>query len=206
MKTWNWKRMIRVVLILLAVSISVASLIGCSEKLRTESFSGGRPLIAIECENEKMPLNAAKLNMSLGLFQYDDPLEYYIGTSCDEMICFALYYCYPEDILSPHVFEQLSDYTNIDNHHFIKAIDYETAFKENYRYWYDFMGSPHYSHLESLLIPQEILERFGGSLRIKLLAIGSQEGETIVAWSPVSIKVSYTIIDGEYVQFVLHHE
>ena len=96
----------------------------------------------------------------------------------------------------------ISDYTNLEKHHFIKEISAQDAFSSVYEY-YEIFGGIVFKHTESLVIPREVLEEYKPDGKIVLKIVGyTQTGGELTIGHISFVRISYKIIDGEYVQFI----
>lgn len=204
MKQWNWKRMIQVVLILLLLVSISTQLYRCATTETFESlYHNGRPHLKIVCSNIQYPMDHVEVDLSIGILETLDAhsTEFYTPYGHDSFSHFALYFCawehYEMDLNSLDI----SDYTNLEKHHFIKEISAQDAFSSAYEY-FEIFGGIVFKHTESLVIPREVLEEYKRDGVIALKIVGyTQTGGKLTVGHTSFIRIPYKILDGEYVQF-----
>ncbi len=135
-------------------------------------------------------------------------LEY--GTRKYEDYTFALYICdwtmEHEDVF----YENIYDIENIVDHEFIKSINAEEAFSEEYGYivenWFLLDGFL-YNHIESITIPKEYIKENRGRFVIKLVAFyENSETEQYLPQKVEDIVFEYEKIDVNTVKINFHEK
>ena len=198
-------KLIRCIL-LFAVFLFACCFCGCTQKRQTENVGGSwgvYPVLSVKWDTTSLSINQADVEVSFGLFPRNmDSNIIYKSEGMDEILCFALYYCKPDDdsLLAPHHTE-IENYKNIAGHYFIKEIDYTDALHGRYKMWYDLRGHSHFQHSETLTIPRSVLEFCGDEVALRLAVIGKMDDKTVLAWNTTSIIFSYDILDNEQVVF-----
>ena len=201
MKQWNWKRMIRVVLILLLLGLVSALLYRCATAISTQSlYHNGDPYLKVACSDKRYPLDHAKVDLSIGVSDLFDPCDAnYSGQ--DHYSHFALYFSAWKDYEMDLRTLDISDYTNLEGHYFVKEISAQDAFSSAHGY-YDIFGGIIFKHKESFVIPREILEEHkrDGVIVLKIVGFKKTDGQLTIGTTSF-VRIEYKIIDREYVQF-----
>ena len=152
-----------------------------------------------------LSIDQADIEVSFGLFPRNADIDtVYQTEKIDEVLCFALYYCTPDDdsLLALYNHEiEIENYQNIAGHYFIKEIDYTEALHGKYKMWYDLRGFSHFQHSETITIPRSVLEFHGNEVALRLAVIGKRDDKTVLAWSAASIVLSYDILDNDQIVF-----
>ena len=205
MKQWNWKRITRMVLILLLLGLLSTQLYRSATTGTFESlYHNGRPHLKIVCSNIQQQMDHVEVDLSIGILETLDAhsTEFYTPYGHDSFSHFALYFCawehYEMDLNSLDI----SDYTNLEQHYFIKQISAQDAFSSAYEY-FEIFGGIVFKHTESFVIPREVLEKHKPDGKIVLKIVGyTQTGGELTIGHTSFVRISYKIIDGEYVQFI----
>ena len=198
MKQWNWKRITRMVLILLSAIWGIMLLLPSSYDLCTIEDI---PRIAVKFAS-KNDLDSTTIKLMFGAYETFDPskTERY-AYEYDEFIGFAFYYCgwaYAERSDG----RELKDYKAIENHDFIYEIPADKINSNGYNLWINPLNHVRFQYTEELSIPREILEKYNGNLVIKVLAISSKDGKFYSASSEPYLLISYKVTESGQVVFI----
>lgn len=198
MKTWNWKWIRRVVLILLSAIIVIMLLLPSSYDLCTIEDI---PRIAVKFAS-KNDLDSTTIKLMFGAYETFDPskTERY-AYEYDEFIGFAFYYCGWADSQRSDG-RELEDYKAIENHDFIYEIPADELDSGRYGLSINPLNHVRFQHTEKLSIPREILEKYNGNLVIKVLAISSKDGKFYSASSEPYLLITYKVTESGQVVFI----
>ena len=196
-------KLIRCIL-LFAVFLFACCLCACTQKQKADSGEwGAYPLLSVKWDTTILSIDQADIEVSFGLFPRNmDSHFVYKSEEVDEILCFALYFCKPDDdsLLALYYHEtEIEDYKNIAGHYFIKEIDYTDALHGKYKMWYDLRGYSHFQHSETLTIPRSVLEFCGDEVALRLAVIGKMDDKTVLVDLTARIFLSYNILDNEQV-------
>ena len=196
-------KLIRCIL-LLAVFLFACCLCSCTQKQKADSGGwGAYPLLSVKWDTTILSIDQADIEVSFGLIPRNmDSRFLYKSEGVDEILCFALYYCKPDDdsLLALYYHEtEIEDYKNIAGHYFIKEIGYTEALHGKYKMWYDLRGNSHFQHSETLTIPRSVLEFCGDEVALRLAVIGKMDDKTVLVDLTARIFLSYNLLDNEQV-------
>jgi len=178
----------------------------CGRTKKQKADSGGwgaYPVLSVKWDKNSLSIDQADIEVSFGLFPRNADIDtIYQTEEIDEVLCFALFSCKPDDdfLLAPNHTE-IKNYQNIAGHYLIKEIDYTEALHGKYKMWYDLRGYSHFQHSETLTIPRSVLEFCGDEVALRLAVIGKRDDKTVLAWSAASIVLSYDILDNDQIVF-----
>ena len=87
----------------------------------------------------------------------------------DSGLILAIYFCRWEDRFITSSRREFSDYRNVENHYFLKALCEEEAFSGEYSFDMNVGLRTSYKHHEVVTVPCEIFSREKGDFAIKLV-------------------------------------
>lgn len=125
--------------------------------------------------------------------------DFYLLEETDSVIL-VMYICEEEYIYDISNNQKYEDYTNIENHYFIKQLSENEAFSDEYGYSIDLKNGVSYSHSETINIPEQFFSEDSGSFVIKWVSfIEPSEGEAFYQSELVGyLRLHYDIMaDGQ---------
>lgn len=176
-----FKGLFNIVVILMA---SCMVLTGCFMYIpETEYEKGfkyhrnGVILIGVRADTDIFDIDNVSFDVYYGMYDLDakgsDPKDSYISSIMGDKLVFGMYICdsiYSEAITNDKF---IPDYTDIENHLFIRSISEDEAFSNEFGYTDEYGKGTTYNHNERITVPMEVFNKDRGSFSIKI--IGFQE-------------------------------
>ncbi|MBO5357432.1 MAG: hypothetical protein J6A95_06645 [Clostridia bacterium] len=184
----------------------IFSLMGCGYQAGDFSYEyssmqlGAPPMVGIKAKTNKFSLDNVTFDLYYGFYDMNSerkPREQY-GNNVD--VFFAVYAC---EASSDHLYpkgDEIEDYRELEKHYFIKSIEDEQAFTEEYGYTFDIAGAS-YNHSEPITVPKEVFKEQKGEFKIKLITfkqLFSHSKHKIYDYE--NIYLGYEIIEGNKVK------
>ena len=185
----------------------IFSLTGCGYQTGDFSYeysstrAGIPPMVGIKSKTNKFSVDSVTFDLYYGLYDMNSerkPREQY-GDNVD--VFFAIYV---SDTSSDHLYPKgsnVDNYRELEKHYFIKSIEDEQAFTEEYGYTVDNAKGVSYNHSEPITIPKEVFKQQKGEFKIKLITFKQQfrDSEHKI-YDYENIYLGYEIIEGNKVK------
>ena len=158
----------------------ILNLVGCGYQTGDFAYEyssiqlGTPPMVGVKSKTNKFSVDSVIFDLYCGFYDMNSerkPRQQY-GDNVD--VFFAIYVC---DTNCDHLYPKgsiVDNYREMEKHYFIKSIEDEQAFTEEYGYTVDIAKGVTYNHSEPITIPKEVFKQQKGEFKIKLITFKQQ--------------------------------
>ena len=135
-------------------------------------------MVGVKSQTNIFEIDNVSIDLYYGLFdsgymeKYNQDMRngYTKSVLSDKPILFSLYICagdYELSILNDQTYEE---YSEIENHYYLRSLSEKEAFSDEYGYTIDRKNGVTYNHCEKIVIPSQFFNKDKGEVVVKIVA------------------------------------